>query len=260
MNYDLSTINHDYLKETFKKVELKPGYHLQEDPGNGCFLDPPGYPSYFTRSIYTPSGNEPRSGATMELLGYAVEYADSQYDPQRAWVKPICLWMKSAYLPLHIDHPRVKAWINHCYSHQRNCYIDENQIAEPFEYGRPKMLIYPVPYYKLESFYDDERFSDEWRTKEKARIEQKNKEIEELYRKVCIPENHSAYRQIKEFYPEHKPNLELIKYPPKYGPGDWYERHENQPTPETCTPPQWLGHHRKTGWCQFCGHVGSEEQ
>jgi hypothetical protein len=52
LSFDYSTINKDALNR-LPIVKLPPTYRLQAGMGNGCFLDPPGYPTYFTQSVYT---------------------------------------------------------------------------------------------------------------------------------------------------------------------------------------------------------------
>lgn len=48
-SYDYNTIDKDKLARL--PLYHKPStYRLQSNPGNGCYLDPPGYPTYFTRA------------------------------------------------------------------------------------------------------------------------------------------------------------------------------------------------------------------
>lgn len=247
IEYDLSTINVDKLKQLPTYV-MPPSYHLQDDPGNCCFLDPPGYPTYFTQSIYTKFGNEPSRGATKVLQGRVIEKR-KDWDGTNSWnnvqSKRNAL-LKNLWSPLPIDHPRTKAWIQAVYSHMRNCYHDEGSEKSD------KTLIFPVPSYKLRSFVDDERFSEEWRLKEGAAVDQANSEIIANAMKVATPENHNAVRCIRRFYPEHQPDMELIKDPTTHT-ANWWERYSECPTPENC--PGGLGrkHPLNGSWCQVCG-------
>jgi hypothetical protein len=62
MGFDLTTINRSRL-ESLPLAVLPPTYRLQAGCGNGCYLDPPGFPSYFTRHVYTPEENAERWAA-----------------------------------------------------------------------------------------------------------------------------------------------------------------------------------------------------
>jgi len=207
---DFSTIDLEALTKLATYTPSR-GYHLQDSPGNGCAGDPPGFPTYFTRSVYTSSGNEPRRGP----------------------VQVIKLWK-----PLPYQHPRVQAWIRETYRHMAHCYTDDKGLVAKPEYGKSGMLIYSLDGYTggLKTFVDDPRFSDEWRTKEKAAIEQFNAERRALAAQVAVPENHKAYRFVYKFYPEHQPDLALIRNPPKEVGGHWWETEAVQPTPEKCAP------------------------
>lgn len=252
---DFSTINLALLKK-LPRYTLLAGHTLQKSSGNGCFLDAPGYPTYFTRSVYDRHGNNPYSGAQMviefEGVLYVVQGEEDSHEKMQALLRR--LWIQ-----LPVDHPRVQLWREAVYQHMANCYTDEQQIAEPFEYGRSAIVIWPIPNYKLRQFHDDERFSEEWRAKEKASVEQENAERHAKYAKVCIPENHIAVRSIREFYPEHQPDEALIANPPKSVPPQWYETLAEQPTAETCKPRGMIHPINKT-WCQWCGWHESPNQ
>ena len=216
-----------------KGYQLPPTYRLGSS-GCGCFMEPPNHPRYFVRSIYTQYGNNPPYSKPCYYLngnGYTeLEQIDKLYKP----------------LPLESE--RVQEWIKALYRHLTHCYKD------PL-YGNDN-IIYPVPYYKLKTFVDDVRFSDEWRASEKTNVERANAEIEALYKASATPDNHSATIIIRKYYPEFVPSQELINNPPKSN-GDWWTRLDKRPTPDTC--PGDMGHkHPLNGeWCQFCGwHKG----
>jgi hypothetical protein len=246
MNYDTSTINEAALSR-LPVFECPPSYHLQREPGNDCYGDPPGYPSYFTQSVYTQYGNSPGRRGTAEtvILGRVLFRVGEPWDDEKRAAKLRRLWN-----PLPLDHPRTTAWIQATYKYHQHCYYHP---TEPDDYGRGhKLIIWPVPYYELRSFVDDPRFSDEWREKERASIEQANKEVIEAARAVCIPENHSAAQIIQRYYPDHKPDMALIENPPD-SPGNWWECYSENFTPETC-PGQYNTKHPVNGsWCQMCG-------
>lgn len=249
IEHDLSTINREELEKLSTYLSHSfPSYHLQSDPGNGCFLDPPGFPSYFTRSIYNSSGNEPIAGATKVLLGKVVE-SRSDWNNVANWDE-VCnkrsSLLRRLWKPLPLDHPRTVAWIKEVYKHLQHCYHDKDASESD------KTLIYPLPSHKLRSFVDDKRFSEEWRIKERAAVDQANADIIANALKIAVPENHMAVRSIQKFYPEHVPDLELIRNPPKTTP-NWWERFSECPLPEDC-PGQYGTLHPVNGsWCQMCG-------
>lgn len=59
---DYSTLHADEL-EKLEKYELGKK-QISKQMGSCCFLDPPGFPSYFIQHIYTEQGNEPGTGPT----------------------------------------------------------------------------------------------------------------------------------------------------------------------------------------------------
>lgn len=186
MATDYSTIDRDKLAK-LPTYALPASYHLG-DEGNGCYLEPPGHPSYFTRSVYTGHGDYPSKGPIMLLLGHVVRKADDTTD-----VPPLA----DLYVPLPYEHPRVEAWERTLYRHLRHCYPTE----DPRFAGSPEYctIFYPVPSYKLESFRDDPRFSEEWRTAERERVAQANAETEAVYAAIAKPENHAAVLSVRKW-------------------------------------------------------------
>lgn len=219
----------------FKNYKLPPTYRLGNS-GCGCFLEPPGHPRYYVRSIYTSHGNSPRYGLPQYYLrgnGYTeLEEVDKLFKP----------------LPL--EHERTQAWIRYIMSYFKNCYSDPDKPLNASD----NTIIYPVPYYKLKSFTDDERFSDEWRTKEKASIAQFNKELIESTKKMATVDNHDGVRFIRKYYLEFTPTTDLLQGNDAYGKeGTWWERHIVKPTPEQCQGESWQKHPVNGDWCQVCG-------
>lgn len=246
MQPDFSTINEDALK-LLPVYQKPPTYRIDRCAGSGCFGDPPGYPSYFIQSVYTSSGNSPRSGSTHQtLFGHALPHDWNWKDDKREAL------LKKLWKPLSINHPRTVAWMKATYKYHQHCY-QKDPAAEKWD-----TIIYPVPDYKLRTFVDDKRFSEEWRTNELRTVEITNREIIDATRKIATPENHEAVILIRRYYPEHEPNLEWIENPPE-SPGNWWETLPRQPTPEEC-PGEWAWNgsynnkHPVNGkWCQVCG-------
>ena len=247
MHVDLSTINREVLD---KLPVYKGAYRIDSHMGNGCFLDPPGYPSYFTSSIWTRYGDYPSTGPYMSILG-KVFATDKTTDKEREEL------LEKLYIKLPIDHPRVQEWIKHLYQHFQKCYIDDS--LGPQAMHADKVIIWPVPYYQLKSFslpYKNRKayqYSRNLRIKRRDAIDQENNILIEKYRKICIPENHDAYRHIKRIYPDAKAEdyFDYIKTPPKAYM--WYERLPKKPSPDEC-PGEDFKHHPVNGsWCQVCG-------
>lgn len=226
---------------------------ISKKDGMGGFLEPPGHPDHYCHLAYGKDSGASISSVIEDEDG---EYADHLAPDVLKQVQELYAQWERTKPP--IDHPRTLAWMQHAYAHFAHCYKDDKAEAEPFEYGRPATLIFPVPYYKLRQFRDDPRFSEEWRVRELAVIKQENDEIKAKYAKVCTPENYSAVRLIRRYYPEHEPRLDWIATPPQQ-PGNWYEELETQPTPDNC--PGDMGHkHPVNGsWCQFCGWYAPKE-
>ena len=249
IKHDISTIDMDKLGK-LPVLRLAPTYHIQEDPGNCCFLDPPGYPTYFTRNIYTMHGNNPSRGPQMALIGHVVEHSKdwNNCKDNDEHSKKISNRLKRLWKSLPLDHPRTRAWIIELYSYFKHCYIDDSLPASKSDHS----FVYPVPYYKLKEFVDDERFSDEWRQKETDSINQANQEIKDYTKALAVPENHQAVRLIQKFYPEYIPEAQLIELPP-VSHGNWWERYAKRPKPKDCPGQYGTPHPVNGSWCQMCG-------
>jgi hypothetical protein len=253
---DLSTINREVL-DTLPPVRMIPGGHLGSQ-GMGCYLDPPGFPTYFIRPQYTRNGKSPRQGTDVELLGREIARAE---DYRSEGYKEL---YRRLYLPLPFDHPRVQAWIVAVFTHMRHSYRD---VDRP-EYNRPGTLIYPIPGWRLTTVKinaavddpEDLRFSETYRAKIRELRALAVQEEETRAAKVAIPENHHAVIAVREIYPDQDPAALLARYQDVTDrPGDWWEKLSERPaSPEVCTP--WEGYvfsaHRDGGWCQFCGYGG----
>lgn len=243
---DFSTIDLEklYRLPVYKKP---PTYRYQQSVGNSCLNDPPGYPTYFTRMVFTMHGSSPSRGVTMIITGpdgrdYVVRKAgeDAEYRDR----------IHSLWKPLPLDHERTRLWIGEMYRYFHRCYVDPSKGD-----GWEARFIFPVPDYMLKKFVDDPRFSEEWRVQAKAEVERFNAELIEYYRKLATPENHAAVRWIRKFYQEYQPEPDLIENPPECK-GLWWETEAAPPsTPEECSRTErhgWVHPVNKT-WCQWCG-------
>jgi hypothetical protein len=255
-NPDWTTINLSRLR-ALPIYKLPPTYQLQNEPGNGCAGDPPGYPTYFTRSVYNQTGNTPRNAPQYVIKdGATLRIVISKFAAYDEWEKK----MRRLWVPLPIDHPRTLAWMAATYAHHKHCYYDVAGLVKKPEYGRPGTVIFPdnlmLGGYK--TFRDDPRFSNEWRSREKAAIDLYNLELMQKVTDVAIPENHQAVQIIRRYYPEHQPNLEWIDHAPVH-PGNWWSTASVQPAPDECPGEYTMKHPTGTTWCQWCGWHNPKE-
>ena len=261
LNADWSTIDMDEVLK-LPVVVLAPTYQLQKDSGNGCAGDPPGFPTYFTRSVHTQHGNSPPRGFSMVISppdGVLRGVAPAQ------WPANIKTWdeyraaqdalMMRLWKRLPLTHPRTKAWIDATFAHQKHCYQNPNATGN---WG-DKTVIYPVPYYELRSFVDDKRFSDAWREKEKAAIAQANAEIEASAAKIAVPENHAGVVIVRRYYDDFVSTLAQLAGDVTNS-GNWWETLAENPGPEKCPGQYGMPHPVNGTWCQFCGWVASKEK
>ena len=98
-------------------AKIKEGWHVGS-PGMGCFLDAPGFPSYYLQPVYDARGNTPRGapGAVLRGTDGAYHVVDT--------LRGRDALLRSLYLPLPVDHPRVQAWIGEVARHMAHCYPD----------------------------------------------------------------------------------------------------------------------------------------
>lgn len=266
---DWSTINLSELRKLPVFDWEKHGYHLQTDAGNACAGDPPGYPTYFTRSVYNASDNNPRTGFSLviEYEGKAygidpVRWAEKSWEEHKAKLDTL---MRKLWRPLPLDHPRTQAWIRATFKHHHTCY----QVPELKNKGwQDAMLIWPggclgnTPFGKLRDpvfeveYAQKTRDFDRWTDAHKAaflrEIEQGNAHIKVACEVAAVPDNHDGTIIVRRYYPEFQPTAELINA--EFGhPGNWWEVMAEQPKPHEC-PGQYGNPHPVNGsWCQMCG-------
>ncbi len=160
---DRSTLDDTVLGKLPAYVEGR--YRADRGMGSGCFMDVPGFPSYFIQHLYY-NGNPPSHGPTAVIRdgGGTLRVIDNnEWKPGETHEmhrERFDALMRSIYKPLPFESARVQAWVCHLFTYFKHCYIDEAGKAEPPEYGRPGTLIFPVPSYKLRRFEDDSRFSE----------------------------------------------------------------------------------------------------
>lgn len=254
---DYSTLNLTRLRR-LKTYVLPATYRLQQGSGNACAGDPPGFPTYFTRSVYTQYGNSPPHGRPQTVIVFeGVNYVvdDGKWNSWEEFEGKREKLFLELWNPLPLDHERTRLWILGTYKHHNHCYNG----------FRDDTVIYPVPSYKQKSYRDDPKWKEEYVQAHRNEVDAFNAQLEEQTRALAIPENHNAVRIIRKFYPDYQPELDLIADPGEKGVGQWWETEAVQPTPEQCTATQrhqgsgW--HHPINGsWCQWCGWHAEESE
>jgi hypothetical protein len=165
MPFDYSTLNLNVLRK-LPTYKLPRTYHLQKDHGNGCYGDPPGYPTYFTKSVYTQYGNSPRKGAEQVVEYEGVLYVTqwSEWKPGETWEKrheKYNALMRRLWIPLPVDHPRTIAWIHSQYTHSARCWVPEdgNLRLDKLEQSGPPERYQPTVL--VQKFYPDHTYDTE---------------------------------------------------------------------------------------------------
>jgi len=249
-NADWSTINLVELRK-LPAYHLPPTYYLQKGSGNGGLGDPPGFPTYFTQSVYTGYGNTPPRGYSLVIRygattsGITPARWEGDWETHKSKQEAL---MRRLWIPLPLNHPRTVAWIQATFAHHQHCYQDSRLAGN----WTDKSIIFPVPAWQLKTFADDKRFSDEWRTKERAAIKQANAEIRAQAKAAATPDNHEGTILVRKYYPDFQPTKRLMinDFP---APGNWWETMAECPTPETCPGQYGHPHPVNEKWCQMCG-------
>jgi hypothetical protein len=256
MQIDFSTLDLEELAK-LPVYTKPPSYYISDSMGSGCFLDPPGYPTYFIQHIYTQHGNEPYRGPTAVIKNRVIErsWEDGEtWENRQSAHKAL---MDKLYIKPALNHPRTKEWINTLYKYFQHCYVDDS-LGDNARHA-DKLIIYPVPSYQLEQYniskYKKEYRIKELRNKRRDAIATKNDIIIEKAKSISTPENHAAHRHVIEFYPDAKPMTSLIETQQKAF--TWYETLPRKPSPEECPgESRWGAGHRHPmngNWCQVCG-------
>lgn len=273
---DWSTINTERLRR-LPHAELTHGDRLQDDCGNGCAGDPPGFPSYFTRCVYSLSGNGPNGKWSYTISQDGILYGVELKEWQGSWDEHsqrrqalfLELWNRPA-----LDHPRTVAWIQATYSYHRHCYHTTGWDGKDW-HGKTHFLIWPggccgeTPFGRIEKLEFEVDYSkkhkafDKWRVEEqesfKLKILENNERIIRMCEAEATPDHHNATHIVRRYYPEFNPTPELIEAKFNH-PGNWWETAASRPSPDQC-PGQYKHAHPVNGsWCQWCGWQDSEKE
>lgn len=202
--FDYSTINLERLRQLPRA--LVRGRLLQEIShlGNGCFLDAPGYPTYFTRSVYTSRGDTPGTGPYMVITD--PDDPELHYDVDGVNLRD--LWVP---LPYPQDTPHFSEWIY------------GSSLEKLREYRLWKWIHFAYIY--CQHGYADPKNGEQWRHADKLIFRSGPATPGDL---IFCPEHHAAVLAIQEFYPEHQPDLAWIEnVPESEKQNDWWERYSD---------------------------------
>lgn len=127
---DYSTLNVAELLKLPVAV-IAPGCHVSDSRGQGCFMNPPGYPTHFLQSVYTARGNNPSRGSDQVIFHPETGYREVQ-GASGPWLGADAhkALMRSLWVPLPCDSERVQGWLAHAAGYFRNTEQDG-----PFQRG-----------------------------------------------------------------------------------------------------------------------------
>ena len=231
--------------EGLKPHKLNSNHRFSDGMGSGCFMDPPGLPSYFIRDVYTARGDDTGFTALQGPDGCVTMFVDGDDDWSRGWngvhaVRQAKL--RKAWRPLPLDHIRVKLWIRKVYGYFKGMYLRPDGAEEV-----SKLLAHKFVPAFTEPEPSEDASPEEMGAWREAKAESDDWPVDR-YRPVTY---------IQKFYPEFEHSRWWLDHPGYglgMGVGDWWERYSRPPKPEEC--PGHLGSRHPTDRpcpCQFCG-------
>lgn len=263
---DKSTINQKELAK-LPIYKIPPTYHVDQSMGSGCYGDAPGYPSYFIQHVWTQYGNSPRRGSPSQVIRDAQGNYRALPDSWSNEAKYTSL-LNRLFIPLPIDHLRVRRWIMDQYQHFAHCYGDpllkstheQRNVSRSISWPVSKWQLPPRPDNKITVGYGSSATvitvpADDYRKMLTAYRVQVKAIYADSWRVAKNPENHLAVLAIRKFYPDYQLDqldLDFIARPPKLFQADWWERYADVPSESEC--PGHLGTaHGKYSHCGMCG-------
>jgi len=255
MEPDWSTINLQWARSHLPAYKLPPTYHLG-DMGNMCYLDAPGYPSYFVRSVYTSYGNTPTRGPqqVIQLPDGSIRVVLSEKDYNTFATAETCRksveWrLRRLWKPLPIEHPRVKAWMMHVYRHFNGCFT--TPLTRTIQVGF--FTNEEIPSIVRALGLASELHPDMADYAVRAVFDPSVHDAFLLYwKELCTTVASLTYTpvvHIREFYVEFDPNVHEHD---SEDTGSWWETFSYRPSPDECP-----GNHRYS--CQICGIIVGKE-
>lgn len=271
---DWSTINIEQLYK-LPVYTLPPTYRLSDGVGSGCFMDPPGFPTYFLKHVYDRHGNQP-DGTPDNVIKFGdrlfVVANDTDWEIDHTWetVNAVrAARLKDLWRPLNIDHARTWAWMSEVKGYFKNCFVDPRKPkcnhAGELQIGLSSNFLetmgvhfgLEVPVSVLEH-----------RVPEPGEVPTHSTYVMSIRRRT-----ERAYLYIQEWYPEFSfgDYLQIRVGYGKGGPGNWWETFDSAArTADECNtqlherygtngyPHAWIHPVNKT-WCQQCGWHGEQE-
>jgi hypothetical protein len=166
-------------------------------------------------------------------------------------------FLRRLWLPLPLEHPRTRLWIRDRYRQSAHCFLGADGTLT-------KLLLWPVPAWQLTHvgilepvvpavLQAHPDLAATWLAREREVYAARKRDYCTAVSRLCTPERHVAVHAIRQFYPEHQPDLTLLEHPPTQCEGSWWETEAEQPTPATCQPRNGWRHPVNGTWCRWCG-------
>lgn len=258
--------------------ECPPHLHISDHAGMGCSGDPPGYPTYFLRAVYTSKGNNPELGPNRVIVHPALgtRVVPDVWRAASTWEQAYAensRLMLSLWRRLPLEHRRTRGWLRQTFVHFRHCYHQpENQLVlgrwagpewsdtllmwpggtfghTPF--GTIKNVQFEVELARQFHKYDELALSAQ--AKFVADIEAENAKVTKLCTEVATVDNMDAVSGVRRWYPEFTPEPWLLAEDLRHG-GEWWTRRAHPPKPGNCPGFSLDSQHpANTTWCQTCG-------
>lgn len=191
MSFDYTTIDLAKLRK-LPMYRVPNGNNLSEHYGSACFMDPPGYPSYFIQNVYNSRGDTPRNGPDRVIVDPEDEYRTyvvDNIDLRALWV-PLPYEAPVSAFSGEGSNARLYAWIREAYWYFKGGY--ENPLSD-----QPKN-VQNLEYWPPNKGDLKHKFGLETDAEQTLFI-RKN------WPAWATPENYRPVTFIREFYPQHQP-------------------------------------------------------
>lgn len=254
-----------------------PHLHLSSHAGSGCAFDPPGYPTYFLRQVYTEEGNNPTSGP-QQVIAHPVLGLRVVLDSWRGvttWEQSYsnsCRLMLRLWARLPLGHVRTRGWLRMVFVHWKHCYREPKHQRGFGVWPEPEwsktLLIWPggtfghTPYGEIrkvgleielaQKYGKYDSFEEKAKAKFVADIQEENARVTRVCEAVATLDNRSAVTYVRQWYPEFTPEPWLLAEDLRHG-GQWWERRSKPPPHNNCPGFGDSRHPANTTWCQVCG-------
>lgn len=127
-------------KEGLAKLKVAPSTAvLGSFVGMGCYLDPPGYPSYLLRSAtwYKRGQEQDETVLPVDGKNYIIPYNTREET------------LRSLYDPLPFEHPDVQEWVAAGHRQSKHCYWGTPELLKALgQKPSEKLVVFPLADYK----------------------------------------------------------------------------------------------------------------